>query len=193
VELTQDLRLYYRRAWAAYTSESPLDINARCADTSVPDPDIVQAFRLMLLRYPGLRSGLPRWEMRLLRSVLNGAQTAGEVMADALGRRDQRDAMKDYVLLDTLTRLSDGTWSDTFVTVESSPCDYGSRVELTPSGRAVAEGRARAALAEHARLWIGGVCLPRAGAWVHDEGHAANAGKSGMSRSRRASLLKIWR
>jgi hypothetical protein len=129
-----------RTAWQAFTSGTPMALEALAAGTPAL-PAIGQAAARLLEELPWVRTGLSRTERQLLAPLANGARNREEAFEAAIAA-EERPFLGDlsaWGILDRLTPLLDGRG-------------------VNARGRAVLAGEER--WTSEAERWVGGIRIP---------------------------------
>ena len=138
--VTPEQRELAAAAWAAFTAETPLEMEPMAAGSPAL-PAIGTAFQRLLEELPWVGSGLSRTERQLLGALADGARTRGEAFVVAAGQ-EERPFLGDATAWATLDRLA--------------PLLDGEAVN--ERGRAVLEGREE--WGPPVERWLGGTRLP---------------------------------
>jgi Domain of unknown function (DUF1835) len=158
---TDDMLTDYRDSWAALTARDPEPLATFAARRPVANQWLSQAMKLMLRRYPDIRTGLPHWDHVLLRATQLHAPRAARVIAHAM-TEDWFDAdlVGDYFLFGRLLRLAGEELPQPLLKI-SGACTKmrDTEVALTEFGREVLEGRASSYPANPIEDWAAGVRL----------------------------------
>ena len=151
-----------RRAWHAYTSDKPVDLDEYVA-TPGPMPILHRAMRCLLQRYPDHQSGTNSWDERLLHYTMERGPKAAHVMGFTMGFNDSPDLVGDGYLFQRLMRLADPNLASPLVSVVGSRRELRKcEVALTPFGQMVLAGEVNQVRQNGIDDWIGGVHLTSA-------------------------------
>jgi hypothetical protein len=164
-----------RKAWSAYCSSDPSDIEALINSDTRALPFLGNAMRRHLARFPSQRNGLGFVENWALRQLSAGQQKFGPMFARFLAQYP-RYGLGDAQFWRVLTRMSDCPQPLTRVTgaPENESLDSSMwgplGVEITPLGRRVLDGTEDFARLNAIDSWLGGVHLqPGTNEWRLDD------------------------
>lgn len=145
-----------RRLWKVYTSDDPATLSRYVAGSS-PMPTAHRAVSELLYRYPDVRSGLGRWEERLLRHTLDKGPAAARVIGHTMASMSL-DWLGDMHLFHRLTGMAAGK-SPLVSLTGSRTAMRGCEVKPTSFGQDVLAGNANTVHENGIDDWIGGVHL----------------------------------
>ncbi len=162
------------RAWAAYTSATPKQIEALISTESGALPFLKSAFGKHLERFPSVHNGLGRVENVLLELIADG-QTDFKSLFLAFQQREPIYGFGDaqiYLHLTTLAHAAHAPLS--LSNAKAAPMDSGqiarSSFEITDQGRRLLRGEDDFVRLNGIDEWLGGVHLDGAEtAWRWDE------------------------
>ena len=172
-----------RRAWNAYSSSNPQEIELLLEQDTTPLPFLRSALHLHLRRFPSVRNGLGHLEQMALECVARGISRFPELFRE-WSAAEPGYGLGDTQLWDVLIRMVesrrpvlrlDGNKSLRFS--ENDP-DIGKLAfALTETGRAILGGERDLWKTEPQGIWLGGVPLvPPNPRWRCDEERQALAG-----------------
>jgi hypothetical protein len=145
-----------RRLWKVYTSDDPATLSTYVAGSS-PMPTAHRAVRELLYRYPDVRSGLGRWDERLLRYTLDKGPAAVRVIGHTMASMSL-DWLGDMHLFHRLIGMA-ATRSPLISVTGSHTTMRGCEVKPTSFGQDVLAGNANTVHENGIDDWIGGVHL----------------------------------
>ena len=157
VEVTSSQLELAVRAWQAYRSEDPRELEQLLQAGTSALPFLNGALRLQLTRFPSTRNGLNRIEKTVLELVSRGATRFVELFSQFV------EAEPDYGLGDAqfwnvLQRLTQGA-APLLTNKNETPSMLESSFEITEAGRAVLRGAADKVTLNGIDEWLGGVHL----------------------------------
>ena len=157
VEVTSSQLELAVRAWQAYRSEDPRELEQLLQAGTSALPFLNGALRLQLTRFPSTRNGLNRMEKTVLELVSRGATCFVELFSQFV------EAEPDYGLGDAqfwnvLQRLTQGA-APLLTNKNETPSMLESSFEITEAGRAVLSGAADKVTLNGIDEWLGGVHL----------------------------------
>ena len=161
LQVTKEQLCLGRRAWAAFTSADPSEIESLIAVDTSALPFLASALRRHLEQFPLSKSGLSRTERQALTALREGPLTAIQLFCTVQTMEDPL-FMGDWSFFGILTDLASAR-EPLVRTVDDSPLDLYSHpttpVTITDAGLRIVEGRD-----DHIRVngidrWIGGVHL----------------------------------
>jgi hypothetical protein len=169
------------RAWAAFRSPDPRDVQAVAEGGTANLPHLAPALRRHLQQFPSVRNGLSRSEQQALEAIAAGAATVADAYLASHHQREEPIWMGDATFVSYLLDLGRLPWplvawaDGSPLTPPPAPDDAGGfisrSVMLTDAGRDVMEGRADRVRLNGLERWLGGVHLSgRHAAWRWDEG-----------------------
>ena len=117
--------------------------------------------RLMLRRFPDVRTGLAHWDFRLLAHVREHGPSAVRVIGHTMTENwDDADLVGDYYLFGRLLRMSAENLPMPLLELEGDKSNMRTtEVQITPFGLDVLEGRASNFPANPIEEWAAGVQL----------------------------------
>ena len=171
-EVSQSKIALAARAWAAYRSPTPLELNSLVGEDTSAMPFLGHALRLHLMRFPSLENGLGRIEHKALELISDGA-VVFKSLFPRFARNEPVYGIGDSQFWFALKRLSDATYP--LITI-TEPADSGGSIrfhdalaELTEIGKAVLAGERDFIEINGANLWLGGVYLKDGAVWRWDQ------------------------
>jgi hypothetical protein len=162
-DVTPAMTALARRAWAAFTSGDPRNLEAILREETFLMPFLQDAILRELEEFPSAENGLGRTEQQLLEAA-TGDRTL-QHLYHACQRREERAFMADTILKWRLRLLSDGpspllTGRARRLAFEGEGAAFWDQeAVLTPSGRSVLENKADAVRLRGIDRWLGGVHL----------------------------------
>ncbi len=156
-----------RKAWAALTSDDPMDLN-RFTKRQNPDfPFLRDGMRLHASRFPSLRSGLGAVEQRMLEIVVAGAADFRSLF-DRFNVDVPRFGFGDGDILRTLRRMATATVP--LLTMDEAPGSPPKALfRITLAAENVLRGDVDYARVNPPSGWLGGVNLTQHNYWRWDE------------------------
>jgi hypothetical protein len=145
-----------RRLWKVYTSDDPATLSTYVSGSS-PMPTAHRAVSELLYRYPDVRSGLGRWQERLLRYTLDKGPVAARVIGYTMASMSL-DWLGDMHLFHRLIGMAAGR-SPLVLLTGSHTTMRGCEVKPTSFGQDVLAGNANTVHENGIDDWIGGVHL----------------------------------
>ena len=144
VPLSNDALEDYRAAWSALTSDDPTGLERFATKRLTANVWLKNAMQLMLRRFPDARSGLPHWDMVLLRQVREHGPRAAKIIGYAMEEGwDDSDLTGDSYLFGRLLRLGDERLPKPLVALTGNRTTMRELdVALTPFGEEVVNGTA---------------------------------------------------
>jgi len=161
-----------QKAWAAYCSPNPHDIEGLLTGNTSPLPFLDGALRQHLARFPSVRNGLGHAENRLLSFIADGLTDAGSLcpaffnIEPAYGLGDsqiRRDLMRMAEAVEPLIQL------DGFDGSARTNAWLKANYNITEIGRRTLAGQADFIQLNGVDLWLGGVHLTNDTLWRWDE------------------------
>jgi hypothetical protein len=155
------------KAWSAYTSADPTEINRFVTDT-FDFAFLREGFLLHAARFPSVRNGLGEVERRTLDGIAAGATD----FLSLFTRFDQdppRYGFGDGEFLRNLRRLASCAVPMITITEVEGENPPKALFALTPAGKNVLEGKADFIDLNNAGFWLGGAHLTRDRLWRWDE------------------------
>jgi hypothetical protein len=158
-QFSEASRRGYLAAWDALTAPDPEAMPGFCDAHPGADPHLKRALQLMLRRHPDRKSGLPFWDLQLLREVQDHGPRAIRIIGHALGIAwHDGDLVGDSYLFGRLLKLADANLPRPLVSASGDIADMSTtEFEFTPFGRDVLEGRASSYPTNPIDEWVGGV------------------------------------
>jgi len=175
VQLTSLEREVLREAWAGATDVTPELLVNLLSRQDQSLPTLRGALAQTIWRYPDSRTGLSRWDSRLLANLRDHGPRAIVALAETLcapGWDD--DPVGDRWLFWRARRFADQFLAHPLVRLHGSVSDYrAATVEVTPAGDAVLAGSANALDLNGIDDWVGGVHLSskEQRVWVCENGN----------------------
>jgi hypothetical protein len=162
------------RAWAAYSSANPHEIDRLLAEDTSAIPFLERALRLHLTRFPSVKNGLGQVEHSALEMISGGAVGFKSLFLE-FAKTEPVYGMGDAQFWSALTRLTKAR--DPLITVSGLAGSRSNRYhdasfDLTATGRAVLAGERDFIEANGIDLWLGGVHLVDGSVWRRDERNA---------------------
>lgn len=161
-----------QRAWAAYCSPDPHNIEELLATDTSALPFLAGALRQHLARFPSVRNGLGYAENKMLGFIADGVRNAGSLcpaffnaepaygLGDLQIRRDLMHMAEAAQPLIQLDGFDDSARTNAWL---KAKCD------ITKTGRRVLAGQADFVHLNSIDLWLGGVHLTNDTLWRWDE------------------------
>jgi hypothetical protein len=178
-ELTAEQIALGRRAWAAFRSPEPTQVQGFALSDTSALPYLGPALRRHLQQFPSVRNGLSRSEQQGLEAIAAGESSVADAYLASHHQREDPIWMGDSTFVLYLLGMADGpwplvTWADGSPITRPSQENAGEfmrrTVALTDAGRDVMEGRADRVRLNGIDRWLGGVHLSgRHAAWRWDE------------------------
>lgn len=174
-EVTEPELSLAARAWTAYCSAVPTEIERLIDNDTSAMPFLGHALRLHLARFPSVKNGLGRVENKALELISNGA-LGFKSLFPKFGKAESAYGMGDSQFWCALKRLAEA--SDPLIkTIAPSNEDASLKsnryldasFELTETGRAVLAGQRDFIDLNGIDLWLGGVHLVGGAVWRWDE------------------------
>lgn len=158
--------------WDALTSPDPRTIEGFADKNASASTWSKEAMRLMLRRFPDVRSGLAHWDFRLLAHVHTHGPSAVRVIGYTMTENwDDADLVGDYYLFGRMLRMGAKTLPMPLIRTTGDTSNMRmTEVELTPFGLAVLEERASNFPTNPIEEWAAGVQLSssRGPLWFRD-------------------------
>jgi hypothetical protein len=163
------------KAWQAYSSSDPSQIERLLAADTAALPFLKSALFKHLERFPSLRNGLGRDAKICLELVADG-QAEFKGLFPAFGRREPLYGFGDAQVFLELKRLAKGAHPLLIRKDDASPMEsgqlLGTSFRITDQGKAVLNGDEDFVGLNGIDLWLGGVHLQgNEAAWRWDEEH----------------------
>jgi hypothetical protein len=171
------------RAWSAYCSSHPQEIELLLAKDTTPLPFLQQALQLHLRRFPSIRNGLGHVEQMALEFIARGVCRFPQLFKE-WSAGEPRYGLGDAQLWDALIRLAECgrpllrlEGSNGLGFSENYPHLSQLVFALTETGHTVLEGKRDLWEMEPPEAWLGGVRLsPPKPRWRWDEERQTLAG-----------------
>jgi methyltransferase (TIGR00027 family) len=165
---------YLDKAWRAVTASNPAALMEFIDQAPGAFPLLRTAFERVLWRYPDIRSGLNRYEARLLSSTRDEGPTAAKIIASTMFAflEEENERVGDNWLLGRLRDLGEPTRPHPAVALTGEPTTtWGTEVQLTPEGKQFLRGELNFVELNGIDDWVGGVHLDsRAGdVWFNQD------------------------
>jgi len=163
------------RAWAAYRSPNPREIQLLLEEDTSAMPFLRTALALHLARFPSLRNGLGRVENTAL-DLISGGAVEFKALFLKFGKAEPVYGLGDLQFWSALQRLGDA--KNPLITISggevrkpesNANCFHHASFELTETGRAILAGERDFVATNGIDLWLGGVHLNGGGLWRFDE------------------------
>jgi hypothetical protein len=138
--------------WREFRAPDPTPLVSRMQTHEPGLPHLVPAIRRLLEEFPGVDDGLSRTERQMLRSLVDGPLSLGELFRAAHLDREEAVFHGDRVFEWQVARLAAAT-----VSPLRWVGDQHRVVELTPAGRDALAGRFDHVEVNGVDRWIGGV------------------------------------
>jgi len=180
-EISAEEKKLGAKAWAAYCSPTPEDIEALlCGDTSSL-PFLGRALGKHLARFPSIRNGLGHIENTAL-ELISGGTSDFVSLFTAFGNAEPLYGYGDLQFLNDMRRLGDTDRPLLQIdrleqTGDSGPAIHKIAYELTELGTAVLKGKADFVSENEVDFWLGGVHLTNIDHWRWDGERSIHAGK----------------
>jgi hypothetical protein len=158
-----------RRAWTAFRSADPRDVERVAAQDTSALPFLAGALTRHLQEFPATTNGLSRTEREIL-SVLEPAPLDPMSLFTAEQLREERVYMGDCWFWERVERL--GAAPRPLVALNVEPCERSlpsGTVAITDAGREVLSGRADWIAIGGIDRWLGGVHLTARSVWRWDD------------------------
>jgi hypothetical protein len=153
---------YLDKAWRAVTASKPAALMEFIDRGPGAFPLLRTAYERVLWRYPDVRSGLNRYEARLLSSTRDEGPTAAKVIASTMIAffEEENECVGDNWLLGRLRGLADPTRPHPAVALTGErTTTWGSEAHLTPAGEQFLRGELNFVELNGIDDWVGGVHL----------------------------------
>jgi hypothetical protein len=165
---------YLGKAWTAVTKSDPVSLTGFVDKVSSPFPLLRTALERVLWRYPDVRSGINRYEARLLASTQDSRPTAARVIAATIEAVDleENERVGDIWLFWRLRRLADPTLPHPAVELTGARTTIrGTEARLTSEGERFLKAELNFVELNGIEDWLGGVHLDsRVGnLWFHHD------------------------
>jgi hypothetical protein len=164
------------RAWAAYSSSKPAQIESLISEETAALPFLKPAFAKHLERFPSVQNGLGRIENVLLELIAGGLENFAALFS-AFQRREPLYGFGDAQIFLHLKRLASAshallTMSDGKVDAMDSGKLAETSFQITEQGKRVLAGETDFVRLDGIDLWLGGVQLKgNEAAWRWDGSH----------------------
>jgi hypothetical protein len=164
VAVTSEMLRDYHDTWSALTSPDPALIESFAETHASASPWLKRAMRLLLRRFPDKQSGLPFWDLALLREARRHSPNTRRIIGNAMVNHwDDGDLVGDYYLFGRILRLGNPALPQPLLELSGSTSDMReTEVKLTPFGTEVLEARASNYPANPIEDWASGVKLSSA-------------------------------
>jgi hypothetical protein len=173
-EFSPETRDDYLAAWQALTSPDPAAIEQFAAERPRANPWLKATIPLLLRQYPQKTSGLPHWDHVMLRAVRDRGPKISRVIGEAIvAMFDDGDLIGEEALIFRLRRMAGRGSPNPLVRIaEDERGTFWGRIELTPHGLAVLDGRVSNIELNPIDDWAAGVKLSSADdtLWFNDGG-----------------------
>ena len=170
--LAQGAFANYLAAWDALTSPDPRAVEGFAENYASAGEWLKDAMRLMLRRFPEVRTGLPHWDFRLLAHVREHGPSAARVIGYTMTENwNDADLVGDCYLFGRLLRMGAENLPMPLLELKGEKSSMRmTEVQLTPFGLDVLEGRASNFPANPVEEWVAGVQLSssRGPLWFRD-------------------------
>jgi Domain of unknown function (DUF1835) len=165
---------YLDKAWSAATTPRPASFIGFIDQVPSPFPLLHAAFERILWRYPDARSGINRYEARLLASTRDVGPTAARVVASSMKAFfvEENECVGDNWLFWRLRGLADPTLPHPAVALTGERTTIrGTEAHLTPEGEQFLKAELNFVELNGIEDWVGGVHLDsRVGdVWFHQD------------------------
>ena len=168
---------YLGLVWKAVTSPQPMALLGLLAGGPSPLPVLTAALPRLLWRYPDLRSGVNRYEARLLIDTPVCGPHATAVIGSSLRHAlHEQDAVEEHWLWWRVHRLSDKALHRPAISLTGKQTTIsGTGMHLTATGEQVVRGELNLVTVNGIDEWVGGVHLDsRTGqVWFYEDGNLA--------------------
>jgi hypothetical protein len=164
VAVTSEMLRDYHDAWSALTSPDPALIE-NFADTHASASSWLKtAMKLLLRRFPDQQSGLPFWDLALLREARRHSPNTRRIIGNAMVNHwDDGALVGDYYLFGRILRLGNPALPMPLLELSGNTSDMReTEVKLTPFGTDILEARASNHPANPIEDWASGVKLSSA-------------------------------
>jgi len=162
----------YLASWDALTSPDPQALEFFAEKHASASEWLKDAMRLMLRRFPDVRTGLPHWDFRLLAHVHEHGPSAMQVIGFTMTENwDDADLVGDYYLFGRLLKMGAENLPVPLLELRGEKTNMRTtEVHITPFGLDVLEGRASNFPANPIEDWAAGVRLSsiRGPLWFKD-------------------------
>jgi hypothetical protein len=161
IPLAQGVFANYLAAWDALTSPDPRAVECFAEKHASAGKWLKDAMRLMLRRFPDVRTGLVHWDFRLLAHVREQGPSAARVIGYTMTENwDDADLVGDYYLFGRLLRMGAKNLPMPLLELGGDKSNMRTtEVQITPFGLDVLEGRASNFPANPIEEWAAGVQL----------------------------------
>ena len=165
---------YLDKAWTAATASDPVSLTGFIEKVSSPFPVFRAALKRILWRYPDARSGLNRYEVRLLACARDFGPTAARVIGSSLEAFfvEETECVGDNWLFWRLRGLANPTLPHPAVVLTGERTTIrGTNAHLTPEGEQFLKAELNFVELNGIEDWVGGVHLDsRVGdVWFHKD------------------------
>ena len=161
--VTPSMQALARKAWHAYTSPEPLEINALIERDSADFPFLREGLTLHASRFPSVRNGLGAIEERIL-SILSAAPLDFVALFPQVDSDPPRFGFGDLYVLSTLRAMASLAVPLVTITGEGPKAIY----TITPAGLNVYAAEVDNCAINDPDFWLGGVHLTKENLWRWD-------------------------
>jgi Domain of unknown function (DUF1835) len=174
-EVTDAEMALAQKAWSAYCSPDPRDVESLLAEDTSALPYLRGALMNHLARFPSVKNGLGRAENKLLEFVSEGV-TDFMRLCKTFFEAEPAYGLGDYQVFHDLKRMAAAP--QPLVTMagfdDSDSASFSSRIHktsfnITKAGTDVLNGDADFASMSHMDAWLGGVHMRGENLWRYDE------------------------
>ena len=144
------------RAWDAYRSTDPRDLESLLQNDTSPLPFLAPALKGHLRRFPSTANGLGRIENRGLQLVDSGLNNFDDLFR-RFGEVEPVYGLGDAQFWTSLRRLAEA--NQPLLTMSGDRPSPDTKIEITDLGRAVLRGEGDFVLLNGIERWLGGVYL----------------------------------
>lgn len=176
IALTPEQVGFYRRAWDAVISDTPLALMQFLASNPTLNQYLAPALHYLLRRYPRIESGLDFWDTQLLNHVGKDGNPAVKIISGAWGENGENlegDPVGETYLFNKILHLGSKDLPEPLLVLSGTQTSYrDTKVSLTKFGSAVMNGEASFYPANPIDNWVGGVHLSSAtdNLWFYKDG-----------------------
>lgn len=184
VPISQGVFGSYLAAWDAVTSPDPRAVESFAENHAPAGEYLKDAMRLMLRRFPDVRTGLAHWDFRLLAHVREHVPSVARVIAYSMTENwNDADLVGDYYLFGRLLRMGAENLPMPLLELKGDKSNMRTtEVQITPFGLDVLDGRASNFPVNPIEEWAAGVQLSssRGPLWFRD-GDRLTGPKAGVT------------
>jgi hypothetical protein len=174
VAVTSEMLRDYHDAWSALTSPDPALVENFAETHASAGTWLKRAMQLLLRRFPDKHSGLPFWDLALLRETRRHSPNTRRIIGNAMVNYwDDGDLVGDYYLFGRILRLGNPALPKPLLELSGNTSDMReTEAKLTAFGTEVLEGRASSYPANPIDDWASGVKLSSASGalWFREGG-----------------------